>query len=60
MTKKKHRRYCPEFKRHALKRASADGVTDKGTCEDLGENVNTSPASPYPYLECARLLKTGE
>jgi transposase-like protein len=30
MTKKKYRRYSPEFKRHALKRASEDGVTDKG------------------------------
>ena len=36
MTKKKYRRYSPEFKRHALKRASEDGVTDKGVCEDLG------------------------
>lgn len=26
MTKKKYRRYSPEFKRHALKRASEDGV----------------------------------
>ena len=29
MTKKKYRRYSPEFKRHALKRASEDGVTDQ-------------------------------
>ena len=36
MTKKKYRRYSPEFKRHALKRASEDGVTDKGVCEELG------------------------
>ena len=36
MTKKKYRRYSPEFKRHALKRASEDGVTDKDVCEDLG------------------------
>jgi transposase len=36
MAKKKYRRYSPEFKRHALKRASEDGVTDKGVCEDLG------------------------
>ena len=28
MTKKKYRRYSPEFKRHVLKRASEDGVTD--------------------------------
>lgn len=33
---KKYRRYSPEFKRHALKRASEDGVTDKEVCEDLG------------------------
>ena len=36
MTKKKYRRYSREFKRHALKRASEDGVTDKEVCEDLG------------------------
>ncbi len=36
MTKKKYRRYSPEFKRHALKRASEDGVTDKEVCEDVG------------------------
>jgi len=29
MPKRKYRRYSPEFKRHALKRASEDGVTDK-------------------------------
>ena len=37
MTKKKrYKRYSPEFKRHALKRASADGVTDIEVCGDLG------------------------
>ena len=36
MPKKKYRRYSPEFKRHALKRASEDGTTDKEVCEDLG------------------------
>jgi len=36
MTKKKYRRYSPEFKRHALKRASEDGVTDQDVCDDLG------------------------
>jgi transposase len=36
MTKKKHRRYSPEFKRHALRRASEDGVTDREVCKDLG------------------------
>jgi len=32
MTKKKNRRYSPEFKRHVLNRASEDGVTDQGVC----------------------------
>ena len=36
MTKKQYQRYSPEFKIHALKRASEDGVTDKAVCEDLG------------------------
>jgi len=36
MTKKKYRRYSPEFKRHTLKRASEDGVTDTEVCEELG------------------------
>ena len=36
MTKKKYRRYSQDFKRHALKRASEDGVTDKEVCEELG------------------------
>ena len=36
MTKKKYRRYSADFKRHALKRASEDGVTDREVCEDLG------------------------
>ena len=33
---RKYRRYSPEFKREALKRASADGATDKEVCEELG------------------------
>jgi transposase len=36
MPKKKYRRYSPEFKRHALKRASEDGITDRAVCTDLG------------------------
>ena len=37
MTKgKRYRRYSPEFKREALKRASEDGVTDIIVCEELG------------------------
>jgi hypothetical protein len=34
MTKKKYRCYSPEFKRHALKRACEDGVTDIEVCDD--------------------------
>ena len=33
---RKYKRYSPEFKRQALKRASEDGVTDKSVCEELG------------------------
>ena len=33
---RKYKRYSPEFKREALKRASEDGTTDKQVCEDLG------------------------
>ena len=36
MAKKQYQRYSPEFKVHALKRASEDGVTDKSVCEELG------------------------
>ncbi len=37
MTKKKrYRRYSPEFKREAWKRASEEGVTDVQVCEELG------------------------
>ncbi len=39
MPKKKYRRYSPEFKRHALKRASEDGMTDLGVCRELGISV---------------------
>jgi transposase-like protein len=35
MTKKKYRQCSPEFKRHALKRASEDGMTDQGVCDVL-------------------------
>ena len=31
-----YKRYSPEFKREALKRASEDGATDKQVCEELG------------------------
>ncbi len=37
MTKKKrYKRYSPEFKREALKRAAEDGITDVQVCEELG------------------------
>ncbi len=37
MTKKKrYKRYSPEFKREALKRASDEGVSDVIVCEELG------------------------
>jgi transposase len=37
MTKRgKYKRYSPEFKREALRRASEDGVTDKLICDELG------------------------
>jgi len=36
MTKKKrYKRYSPEFKREALKRASEEGNTDSAVCEEL-------------------------
>ncbi len=37
MTKRKrYKRYSPEFKREALKRAAEEGVTDIHVCEELG------------------------
>ena len=37
MTKRKpYKRYSPEFKREALKRASEEGVTDIFICKELG------------------------
>ncbi len=37
MTKRKrYKRYSPEFKREALKRAAEEGVTDILVCEELG------------------------
>jgi transposase-like protein len=36
MTKTQYQRYSPELKRHALKRASEDGVMDKDICAELG------------------------
>ncbi len=52
MTKKKYRRYSPEFKRHVLKRASEDGSTDKEVCEDLG----ISPRQLRRWRDQYRLL----
>lgn len=36
MTKRKYKRFSPEFKREALRRASEDEVTDKQICTELG------------------------
>jgi len=36
MTKKQYQHYSPEFKIHALKRASEEGMTDVRVCEELG------------------------
>ena len=33
---RRYKRYSPEFKREALKRASQDGTTDIMVCEELG------------------------
>ncbi len=52
MTKKKYKRYSPEFKRHALKKASEDGMTDKVVCEDLG----ISPRQLRRWRDQYRLL----
>jgi len=52
MTKKKYKRYSPEFKRHALKRANEDGVTDKDACDELG----ISPRQLRRWRDQYRLL----
>jgi transposase len=52
MPKRKYRRYSPEFKRHALKRASEDGTTDREVCEDLG----ISPRQLSRWRDQYRLL----
>jgi transposase len=36
---KRYKRYSPEFRREALKRASEDGATDRQVCEELGISV---------------------
>ncbi|MAA88308.1 MAG: hypothetical protein CME39_11700 [Haliea sp.] len=35
-TKKSYRRYSPEFKREAIKRACEEGITDAAVCKELG------------------------
>ncbi len=52
MTKKKYKRYSLEFKRHALKKASEDGMTDKVVCDDLG----ISPRQLRRWRDQYRLL----
>ena len=34
--RRKYKRYSPEFKREALRKASEDGVVDKELCDELG------------------------
>ena len=34
--RRKYKRYSPEFKREALRRASEDGIVDKEVCDELG------------------------
>jgi len=43
MTKKKYQRYSSEFKRLALRRASEDGVTDKGGALLIRRNDKIDP-----------------
>ncbi len=50
MTKKQYQRYSPEFKLHALKRASEDGVSDKDICEELARNALTASFLPQMHI----------
>jgi len=59
MTKKKYRRYSPEFKRHVLKRASEDGTTDKGVCEDLGISARQSGLRPVLHRPVESATQSG-
>lgn len=34
--RRKYKRYSPEVKREALRRASEDGIVDKEVCDELG------------------------
>jgi len=53
MTKKRrYKRYSPEFKREALKRASAEGVTDAEVCKEL----EISPRQLSRWRDELRLL----
>ncbi len=58
MTKKKYKRYSPEFKRHALKKASEDGITDRGVCEDLGISERQLRRWRDPYRLLRSVTKT--
>jgi transposase-like protein len=40
-TKKSYRRYSPEFKREAIKRACEEGMTDAAVCKELGVTIQT-------------------
>ena len=53
MTKKRrYKRYSPEFKREALKRASGEGVTDGEVCKEL----EISPRQLSRWRDELRLL----
>ena len=67
MAKKKYRRYSAEYKRHALKRASEDGLTDRGVCDDeddvlvnyrqyivlvVGKGIRCKDHSGQDYNQC--------
>ena len=42
MTKpKRYKRYSPEFKREAIRRAASEGKTDKGVCDELGISLGS-------------------
>ena len=50
--KKPYKRYSPEFKREALKRATEEGVTDKAICKEL----DISPRQLRRWRDEFRLL----
>jgi hypothetical protein len=55
MTRKQYQRHSPEFKLHALKRASEDGVTDKDICEEIDQAVSSHCSGTCRFRYAARL-----